>query len=165
MALYMKFGDIKGDVSEAGHKDWLLLESISLGFSRYLTSAVGAGQNREGSTPDFQDVHITRTTDKATPELMRHALAGGKGGQGAEVTIDFTTSDKDPFVYYQLKLTDVLIGSYQQSGSGGGAGNRPSDSISLNFRKFEAKFFPRDQANKQGTPVMAGYNLSTAQPI
>lgn len=159
MALYMKFGAVKGDVTEKGHEQWLLIESISLGFSRYLTSAVGAGQNREGSTPDFQDIHITRMTDRATPELMKEALQGGKG---VEVTFDFTTSDKDPFVYYQVKLYDVLIGSYQQSGSGGGAGNRPVDSISLNFRKFEAKYVQKKVDGTPGESKLAGYDLSKA---
>lgn len=160
MALYMKFEGVTGDVTEKGHKDWLLIESISLGFNRYLTSAVGAGQNREGSTPDFQDIHITRMTDKATPELMKIALQGGKG---KEVTFDFTTSDQDPFVYYQVKLSDVLIGSYQQSGSGGGAGNRPVDSISLNFRKFEAKYIQKKIDGSAGESKLAGYDLSTAK--
>ncbi len=160
MALYMKFDPIKGDVTEINHKDWLLIQAISNGFSRYLTSAVGAGQNREGSTPDFQDVHITRTTDKATPELMKLALDGGRG---KEVIFEFTTSDQTPFVYYQIKLYDVMISSYQQSASGGGAGNIPTDSIALNFRKFEAKYIQRKTDGSPGESKLAGYDLSTAK--
>jgi type VI secretion system secreted protein Hcp len=41
-------------------------------------------------------------------------------------------------------------------------GDRPSESISMNFTKIEYKYTPFDDQHKAGTPVPVTYDLATA---
>jgi type VI secretion system secreted protein Hcp len=73
----------------------------------------------------------------------------------AEVSVRKQGGDQQD--YYKIKLTDVLVSSYQ-SGGGGGA-NIPVDQFSLAFAKIEFSFFPQDEKGKLGSPTKMGWDL------
>jgi type VI secretion system secreted protein Hcp len=60
-----------------------------------------------------------------------------------------TSGDGEPLEYLKIKLTDILVSSVQQAGSG--SADRPSESLSLNFSKIELAYQPED-----GGPVITG---------
>ena len=61
--------------------------------------------------------------------------------------------------YKVPSLTNALISGYSLSSGG----DRPSESISINFTKIEYKHIPYDDKNKAGTPVTVSYDLSTTK--
>jgi type VI secretion system secreted protein Hcp len=59
--------------------------------------------------------------------------------------------------YLTVKFTDVLISSYQTSGSSGD--DVPMDQCALNFDKIEFEYKPQKPDGTLDSPVKTGYNL------
>ncbi|HYT92062.1 MAG TPA: type VI secretion system tube protein Hcp [Gemmataceae bacterium] len=155
MPLYMKWGagpDIKGEVSETGHLDWLALDSASFSVGRSTNFQVGSGQEkRHRDQPTVSDLQLSRTYDAASPLLFNACVAGVP----TNVQIDFLEpakgADKPPNVVLSYYLRDCLISSYSVGGGGGGA----SESLALNFTGINIEYIPYDaddapQASKKG---------------
>jgi type VI secretion system secreted protein Hcp len=57
----------------------------------------------------------------------------------------------------EITLENTLISSYSMSSGG----DRPMESLSLNFTKIEFKAIPYDEKGKAGSPATVNYNLAT----
>lgn len=157
MAIYMKFGDIEGDVTETGHPLWVELESLDFGVGRGISSSVGSSADRESTAPSVSEVVVSKQNDVSTGKLMQEALSG----HGKLVKIDFTRTYKNQQeVYIALELTNTIISSYQHKATGGG---RPTETVSLNFTKvqFTTKQMPAD--GTLGDPDHVTFDLADAR--
>ena len=132
MAIYMKYGDIKGTVTTEGFKDQIELNSFQLGAGRGIGSARGLGSNREGSEPSISEITVTKMWDpKSSSKLFEQAVAGKLDNK---VDISFTTTNASKQeVYLVIKLSDCGISGYSASSGG----DKPTESLSLNFAKIE----------------------------
>lgn len=147
MAIYMKFGDIKGQVQTEGFKDWIELESCQYGVSRNVSTGAG-GAGREGAHPHISDIVITKNFDMASPKLYQDSVAGAFH---SKVEIKLTTTTKNKIdTYLAIELTDCGVASYSTSAHGGTGGSVPMESLSLNFTKIMYTPSPLDT---KGTPV------------
>lgn len=156
MAIYMNYDGIQGDVTETGHTQWIELHSFQWGVGRGISTSVGSAAERESSAPSVSEVVVTKENDIATGKLMQEAL----GGHGKTVKIDFTRTDKNKQdVYLSLELTNTLISGYSHSGGG----ERPLETISLNFTKVVFKTKQMKDDASEGQPFNVTYDLETAQ--
>jgi len=158
---FLKLDGIKGESTDSKHKEELEIESFSWGAtnSGSFSNAPGAG----GGTGkvNFQDVHFTKKADKSSADIMFHC-ASGKHIKQANLTVRKAGEDQQE--YYKIKLTDVLVSSYQ---SGGSAGSSliPTDQFSLNFAKIEFSYAPQDAKGKLGSPARAGWDLKSNKKV
>jgi type VI secretion system secreted protein Hcp len=158
MAIYMNYNSMspKGDVTEGGHKNWIELNSLQWGVGRGISSPTGASADRESSAPSISEVTVTKTQDVSTIGLLTAAYQG----DGVPVQIDFTRTNKDTQdVFLTVILTNVMISGFSMSSGG----DRPSESLSLNFTKIEVKGTQMDATGSGGTPATITYDLSTAK--
>jgi len=143
MAIYMKFGDIKGQVTTEGYKDWIELNSFQYGVNRNVSSGAG-GKGREGANPHISDIVVTKEFDVASPKLYQDAVAGTFS---TKVEIKLTTTTKNKVdTYLAVEMTDCGVASYSTSSGG----DKPMESLSLNFTKIMYTPSPLDT---KGTPV------------
>lgn len=156
MAIYLHYDGIDGEATHQDHKKWIDIGSMQFGIGRGISTAVGASANREASQPSVSEIVITKVMDSASPKLFTES-ATGAGGKTVKINLVSTGSPGN--VYAEYTLTGTLISGYSISSGG----DRPSESISLNFTKIEYKFTPYDAANKAGTPVTVSYDLSTGK--
>jgi len=91
MALYMKYGSIKGAVTTDGFKDWIELNSFQWGASRHIGTATRGSTSGEHSEPSLSEITVTKLSDVATPKLFLDAVAGKLDNK---VAIKFTTTTK-----------------------------------------------------------------------
>ena len=103
MPIYMKFGSIKGDVTESGHTDWIELNSLQWGVGRGVSSPTGSSADRESTAPSISEVVVTKANDLASAGLLSEALQGD-GSNGKSVEIDMVRTDKGKLTVYQ-KIT------------------------------------------------------------
>ncbi|HKM70081.1 MAG TPA: type VI secretion system tube protein Hcp [Stellaceae bacterium] len=158
MALYMKYGSIKGAVTTDGFKDWIELHSFQWGIGRSIGSAARGATSREHSEPSLSEVTVTKLSDVATPKLFLDAVAGKLDNK---VTIKFTTTTKgkvETFLTYELENTG-LSGYSLSSG-----GDMPTESLSLNFTKITETFVGTDPGTG-GTPDTVGYDLTQMKTV
>jgi len=158
MPIYMKFDGIDGDVTEEGHKKWIELSSCQWGLGRGISSPTGGSADRESSAPSVSEVTVSKAQDVATIKLVDAALQG----EGKLVEIDFTKTDKGKLeVYLKLTLTNTMISGYSLSSGG----DRPSESLSLNFTKVEVKMLQNDPTGAGTDSSNVTYDISTAKVV
>ena len=79
MAIFMKFGDITGDVETSGFEKWTELQSFQWGVGRGVGSAMSGGNSREGSIPSVSEITVTKRMDGSSPGLWTDGVAGELG--------------------------------------------------------------------------------------
>lgn len=154
MAIYMKYGDVKGEATHDKHKDWIDIIQLNWGTGRDVVALTGSTHNRVSGRTHISQIQLVKAMDCASTKLFTEACSGNKG---VEVTIDVTTHADSAMSYCTYTLSDALISSYNVSTGG----ERPTESLSISFTKLEFKFTPLGHDNKAGTPVTVSYDLST----
>ena len=158
MAIYLEYEGVPGEVTEEGHKGWIEIHSFQWGVGRGISTPVGSASKRESSSPSVSEVVLSKATCKASAKLFNEATVG----QAKKAVIEFTeTGPSQQEVYLRFELTNALISGYSLSSGG----DRPSESLSLNFTKVEMKYTPYDDKHKAGSPIPAGYDLVTAKKV
>lgn len=156
MPIYMKYDGVSGDVTESGHEKWIELSSFQWGVGRGVTSPTGASADRESSAPSVSEIVVTKQSDAATPKLLQESL----WGEGKTVEIDFVKTEKGKLTKYMTyKLTNTLISGYSLSSGG----DRPTESLSLNFTKIEFSQTALKADGTAGSPERTQYDLATAK--
>jgi type VI secretion system secreted protein Hcp len=158
MPIYMKYAAINGDVTATGHEKWIEVNSFQLGVGRGISSPVGGSSDREATAPSVSEITVTKPTDISSTKLLNEALQG----EGEDVTIDFCKTDKGNLsVYLSYKLTNTMISGHSLSSGG----DRPQESLSLNFTKIEMRDVALGAKNEDGSPETVGYDLALANVL
>jgi type VI secretion system secreted protein Hcp len=156
MAIYMKYEGIDGEATHENHKKWIDISSLQFGVGRGISTPSGSTANREASEPSISEVTLTKLMDGASSKLFTESVTGAAG---KKVEIHLVSTGSPGNTYVEYTLTNSLISGYSLSSGG----DRPSESISINFTKIEYKNIPFDDTNKAGTPVTVSYDLSTTK--
>lgn len=146
MPAFMKLGDIKGEATDSGHKDWIIIQSLSSSIFRAIPEGARDQQRTKGSTT-LSDIVMVRELDKSTVELMANSA---NGTFFKEVEIHFCTTVKnkqEPYMKY--KLSDVIITSHSFHGNSNGD-PLPSEEITLGYTEIEWTYTTIDP--KTGDP-------------
>jgi type VI secretion system secreted protein Hcp len=158
MAAYLQYCAIKKGESKAkgheGSKGWIEVGSVQFGVGRGINTRVGTSSKREASAPHVSEI-ITKLMDSTSPLLFQEGLIG----KACTAKIDLVETGSDQLnTCLELTLTNAMISGYSVSSGG----DRPSESISINFSKIEYKYTPYDDQHKAGTAVPVTYDLITA---
>ena len=146
---FIKFDGIKGESTDAKHKDEIDVESWSWGETHATPGPSGSGGGAgKVAMQDFQFV--------MGPRLMR-ACATGQHIKMA--TLSARKAGKGQQEYLTFKFHDVLVSSYQTSGSE--EAFVPTDSVSFNFAKIEVSYKPQKADGSLGSAVEFRYDLKT----
>jgi type VI secretion system secreted protein Hcp len=161
MPIYIKYGDIKGDVTAEGHKGddgWVEINSFQYGIGRGISSATGGAADRESSAPSISEVVVTKPTDVSSTSWMEEALYG----EGKTAEIDFCKTDKGKLeVYQSYKLENCMVSGFSvQSG-----GDRPSESISLSFTKIIYSYNEMSPTGAKAKSPRTGWDIGKAQQV
>ena len=148
--IFMNYQGITGDGSTVacGGSNSVEISSFQWGVGRAITSPTGGSSDRESSAPSVSEIVVTKTTDSSSPLFLEEALAG----EGKTVQIDFCKGEHDQTPYLQFTLTNTLVSNYSISSGG----DRPSESISLNFEKIKMTAISQ---TPNGTPITATFDL------
>ena len=139
MAIYMKYGDLEGEVTSTGYEKWVELGSLQWGVGRGISSGSGGTSKRESSAPSVSELTVSKTMDAFSPLALKESIGGG----GVLVKIDITRTDKSGkhHAFQKYLLEETMISGYSISSGG----DRPSESLSLNFSKFDSEYIKVDQ--------------------
>ena len=142
---------IKGESKDSKKPGTIEVRSFSWGCSNSGTMSQGSGGG--AGKASFQDLNFMANTSVASPLLMQ-ACANGRHIPSA--TLFVRKQGTDQLEYYTIKLTDLLVSSFQHS-AGGGPG--VTESFSLNFAKIEFSYCPQKEDGSLDTAVKASWNL------
>lgn len=158
MAIFMKYGKLNGEVDADGYAKWVELTSFQWGVGRGIaTAGPGGGSKREASAPSISEITVTKTFDAFSPLALKEAV----GGKGEDVKIDITRTDNSGkhVAFQKYILTECMMSGYSISSGG----DRPSESISLNFTKFDSEYVKIDQDFAATTTGHVIYDIAKAK--
>ncbi|HTS81433.1 MAG TPA: type VI secretion system tube protein Hcp [Myxococcaceae bacterium] len=113
---FLKIDGVPGESQDDKHKDWIEVLSFSWGTSR------------GGRT--HQDFQVVKSMDKASPLLAMASCNGKSPGQAMFVARKAGSTVE----YLKIKLTDVIISSYNTAGS---SDDNPVETVTLSFGTAE----------------------------
>ncbi|HSD18218.1 MAG TPA: type VI secretion system tube protein Hcp [Thermomonas sp.] len=147
--IFLKIEGIEGESADGKHKGEIDILSWSLGASNAGTMAHGGG----GGTGkvSFQDLHFTKRVDKSSPKLLEHC-ANGKHIKKA--VLIGRKQGGDQMEYMTITLTDLLVSSFQQAGSG-----EDSEQCSVNFSHIEYKYTAQNEKGAKAGDTAMKWNI------
>ena len=156
MPIYLQMDGIQGDATHETHRRWTDIESLHWNVTRNMNTYAGSASNREASEPTVSEVTLTKVSDSSTTKLFQEACSG-KNGKTATIHLVSTGNPGD--TYIEFILHNTLIAGYTI----GTTGDRPLETVTLNFTKMDVKYIPYDDQNAQQSPMIASYDLATAR--
>jgi type VI secretion system secreted protein Hcp len=156
----MKLGDIKGEATDADHKDWILIESMSSPIFRSIPEGAKDQQRTKGDTT-LGDVVAVRQLDKSSTKLQE-ACANGTFFKDVEIHFCTTVKNKqEPYLKY--KLADVIVSSYSIHANSSGS-PLPSEQLTMGYTKADWVYVTVDPktGDKKGE-VPAKYEPATGR--
>ena len=140
-------GQIKGDSKVEKHEGWITLDSLQFGVGRSISMS-GGGADREVSNPSFSEITFSKSTDMSSADLFYQAVQGKALGD-AEIHFIQTGGTDSTQPYLMVTLVDAVVSGYSASSGG----DRPSESVSLNFTKITFQYDAFDgKTITTGTP-------------
>jgi len=157
MAIFLKYGALKGEVTQETHKEWIEVNSLQWGVGRGIGSGVGGGSLREATAPSVSEVTISKIMDISSPLLLKEAI----GGKAVTVKIELTQTDASGkhVSFQKYILTNTLVSGYSISSGG----DRPSESLSFNFTKFDSEYMNIDDQFAAKTTGHVIYDIALAK--
>jgi len=152
---FLKLDGIQGESQDKTHKNEIEIESFSWGATQTGTASHGGGMG--AGKVQMQDFHFLMRINKASPKLM---LACANGEHVKSATLVCRKAGKDQQEYLKVTFSDLLVSSYQTSGSGA-ADVIPMDQISLNFSKVEFEYKEQKPDGSLGGAIKAFYDMKT----
>ena len=139
-AIFLKITgpEIKGESTNAKHKDEIVVTSFSQGYAA--TIAAGGGGGARAGRSACAPVEMSKQLDIASGPLI-NAVMKGTVLQKAVFSFTANTGDNQSTDYYVVTLSNSLVSSVAQSSGG----ERPSESVELVPRQVELKYLQQDQ--------------------
>jgi type VI secretion system secreted protein Hcp len=154
--IFAKIGDIKGESSDAKHKDEIEVLSWSWGVSTTAGPGPGGGGGVGAGKATFQDISLTHTLDRASPALMQ-ACATGQHFKDGLITV--RKAGKEQHEYLVIKMNDLIVSSVGDSSSG----DRPMESITLSYAKIHIEYKEQKPDGSLGASSHFKYDVKTGK--
>ena len=155
MPAFLELAGIKGEATDKGHADWIILEAVDSGIHRTIPEGAKDQQRTKGETV-LSDITLVRQLDKSSTKLAE-ACANGSFFNEAEIHLCTTVKNKqEPYLEFRLK--NVIVSSYSFHGNASGQ-PMPSETVTLAFTEIEWNYVVVDPktGDKKGN-VPAKYN-------
>lgn len=152
--MFLKLSGIKGESVDDKHKGEIDVLSWSWGMS------TGTARVKKGTIAPkcIQDMQLTKFVDASTPQLI---MSGVMGQPIKEGTLTMRKAGKDQQEYLVIKMTDILISSYQTGGADGDSAL--VDTVVLSFSSIEGEYRPQAaDGSPAGSPVV--FQISSTCP-
>ena len=165
---FLKIMGIEGESQDARHKGEITLDTWSFGGSaeEMVGGMVGgkpSGPTRPGVVNgrfNAQDFQFTAKVSKASPKLFEACTTGMRLRDVILFARRAGTEQQD---YLRIRLSDVLVASYQLSGSSG-TGDVPVDQVSCSFARIEIEYKEQRLDGSLGGSVTAMVDLNKNRP-
>ena len=156
---FLKLKGIEGESTDHKHKGEIDVESFSWGETNSGTHAAGGGGG--AGKVSMQDFHFVMRCSKASPKLLLACATGEHIGEGVLVCRKAGTDQQE---FLNIKMTDLLVSSYQTGGSAHGD-IVPMDQVSLNYSKIEVEYKEQKADGSLGGAVKAGWDLKQNKKV
>lgn len=145
MAAYIKFDGVEGEAKDAAHAGWSDLANFGQGLHQ--PGGGATGQSRRRGDVIMDDFSCSKEMDKASPKIAE-AVCLGKVYPKVEIHMTASITDAGRVTYYAYELVNVMVTSYNVSGSGQSE-EVPMEDFSLNYEEIKVTYTENDSKGKK----------------
>ena len=157
----LEIDGVKGEAKDAKLKDCIEIESFSWGASN--PTSFGQGGGGGTGKVSFQDLHMTKSTDKASPELF---LRCANGEHLSKATLHVRKAGKNQQEFYTIVIETLGVSSFQSGGHAtGGVGGSIGESFSLGFAKLSFEYKEQNDAGTTLSSVKRGWDAQKNEEL
>jgi type VI secretion system secreted protein Hcp len=131
---FLNINGIKGEAQDSVYKGWIDIYSWGFGATQSGSGGHVGGGSGAGKV-NMHDITVSKRTDTSSSDLF---LKCANGKHYPDATIVARKAGEKPLEFLKIKLTQVLVTSYQLGGSHGD--DTPTESITLNFVKINMDY-------------------------
>ena len=153
--LFLKLDGIDGESQKDGHVNEIEIFSFSNGASN--PSSVGMGTGSGAAKVELSSISFQKQTDKASPKLFLKCCDGTHIATGKLTCRE--AGGTSPVEYFTYDLEECFIDSVSWGGSSGGG--KPSESVSMSFKKVVVTYYPQNPDGSKGDKMVGGWDVST----
>ncbi|MCG7586592.1 MULTISPECIES: Hcp family type VI secretion system effector [Photobacterium] len=160
-SIYMRIDGVQVDggatIEGLPGEGWFALSSYSWGAMRNVAMDIGNGTNADSGMVAMSEVNITKEVDGASEDLLSFLFSPGTAGKDVEIV--FTKPARDGSgaeIYFQVKLNEARLVSYNVSGSDG---SQPFESIALSYVQLDQLHWHEDNGGKMDKGGLVSYNV------
>jgi type VI secretion system Hcp family effector len=135
---FLKIEGVKGESTDAKHKDWIEVLSYSHGVAQMVSGDRSTGGAASGERCDHQDFSVVKSLDIASPTLDLYCC---QGKHIPTVTVELCRATGAKEKYMEYKMEKVIISSVSIGGGGGGL---PTESVTFNYGKLTWNYIQTD---------------------
>ena len=153
MDMFIKIDALAGESKDSTHKGEIDVLAWSWGASNSGSAHVGGGAG--AGKVNVQDLSFTKYLDKSTPDLLLSTCNGKHWDQAVLVV---RKAGETPLEYLKITMSEVLVTSLSQGGSGGE--DRLTENVTLNFAKVKVEYVEQVAKGGKGATPPMGWNIS-----
>ncbi len=150
---FLKLEGVKGESHDHAHQD--AIEVISWRWGATNTGTMHIARRGGAGTSEFEDLTVTKRTDKATPALWEH-LATGRTISSGELIM--RKGDGDPVEFLRISIEQVLVTGIGATGAEGGP--HASEEVRLNFARWTLVYTPQEPDGTPGPEEEFGFDIA-----
>lgn len=158
MAIYLKLGNIKGNVTADGYAGQIAIASVEFKVSRNVSMEAGNLSNRESTKPAVSCITLYKQADSSVAALFKEAVTGSAGQEAVLTFVRTGTEKVQEFMAY--KLTNCIISHYKILAP---HDREPVEKLELSFSAIEVSYKNHDASNKAGNPQRVSYDIKSAK--
>ncbi|MGJ8603725.1 MAG: Hcp family type VI secretion system effector [Marivita sp.] len=151
---FLKLDKIKGESVDDKLAGTIDVLQWNWGMTQSGTTHLGPGGG--SGKVNVHDMSVTKYVDMATHELLKFCASGEHIASG-ELTV--RKAGATPLDYLVIKMTDIIVSSYQTGGSGDGL-DRVMETVGLNFAKYEVIYTSQKNDGSKGPQGQAGFDIA-----
>ena len=152
---YLQIAGVPGESRDSKHKDWIDIMSWTFGESNPSTMQAGAGAG--AGKVQMSDINFMTRMSKASPKLFLACASGQHMKEATLVGVRRGRGTQQEFLTWTF--SDVLVSSYQTSGSQGG--DEVMDSVSIAFSKVGVEYKLQKPDGSLDMGITAGWDLTS----
>ena len=154
--MFLKITGIDGESQKENHKNEIDITDFSFGATQTAAWHTGGAGGGAGKA-DITGVTISKRVCKASVNLFK-ACATGKHISDMTIYALKAGDGEQPMIYYTVKLTDVIISSFDNTAHI--EGDSVLESVSLTCAKFEFEYQPQSNTGaKDGGAIKSFFDI------
>lgn len=161
--MFLQISNCKGDSQDDKHKEWIEIESFTLGVQQDSGGSSSAQGGHTSGKVTMSDFTITKKLDASSPTLYLFCC---EAKEIPTATLEVCRSQgSQKTVFYRVKFSDGIVASLSTSGGGGGDSAFPTEELKIRYAKIEWEYVPTDVKGKTSAALKSGWDANKNKKV
>jgi type VI secretion system secreted protein Hcp len=153
---FIKIKDVKGESTDAAHKDEIEVLSYSWGVMQPAVATASSSGAISGERANFSDLSIVKLADIASAPLAQHCITGK---HIPEAVLTLSRAQEKKVEYMRYVLEDIIVSSVRHGGSGSGSDPVFTEEVTFNYGKISFFYTKSDKTGAKVGNYTGGWSL------